>query len=160
MTVEQIQSLLQDISTEIDCVDDQESDSDLSIEDVEVSDHESNSEQDFSDNESDLETSLRDSTFYIGKDKITKWQQKEFTTSKIRQHNIINVVPGPKECARNIVSEIDAFLKIIDLDMIDEIVTCTNMYISNMRQRVQYSRPRDCLDTSRCEILAFLDFYF
>jgi len=160
MTVEQIQSLLQDISTEIDCVDDQESDSDLSIEDVEVSDHESNSEQDFSDNESDLETSLEDSTFYIGKDKITKWQQKEFTSSKIRQHNIINVVSGPKECARNIVSEIDAFLKIIDLDMIDEIVTCTNMYISNIRQRVQYSRSRDCLDTSRCEILAYFGLLF
>jgi len=136
MTVEQIQSLLQDISTEIDCVNDQESDSDLSIEDVEVSDHESNSEQDFSDNESDLDTSLGDSRFYIRKDKITKWQQKEFRTSKIRQHNIKNVIPGPKECARNIVSEIDAFLKIIDLDMIDEIVTCTNMYINNMRQHV------------------------
>lgn len=68
MRVEQIQSLLQDISTEIYCVDDQESDSDLSIEDVKVSDHESNSEQDFSDNESDLETSWGDSTFYVGKD--------------------------------------------------------------------------------------------
>lgn len=47
MTVEQIQSLLQDISIEMDCVDDQESDSDLSIENLEVSDHESNSEQDW-----------------------------------------------------------------------------------------------------------------
>lgn len=38
--------------------------------------------------------------------------------------------------------------------MSDEIVkykTC----ISNLRHRVQYTRPRDCLDTSRSEILAY-----
>jgi len=165
MTVEQIQKMLQESSIQIERGDDEESDSDLSIENVEVSDHDSKSEQDMSDNEFDLsdnelETSLDDGEFYIGKDKITKWQKKEFTTSKIRQYNIINVVPGPKECARNIVSEMEAFLKIIDLDMVDEIVKCTNMYISNLRQRVQYSRTRDCLDTSRCEILAYFGLLF
>lgn len=48
----------------------------------------------------------------------------------------------------------------IYLDMIDEIVTCTNMYISNIRQRVQYSRLRDGLNTSKCEILAYFELLF
>lgn len=86
--------------------------------------------------------------------------KKEFTTTKIRQHNIINVGSGSKECAKNINNKMNAFLKIINLDMIDEIIQCTNIYISNLIQRVQYSRTRDCLDTSRCEILAYFGLLF
>lgn len=67
---------------------------------------------------------------------------------------------GPKDCARNISCPMDAFIKIIDLEMTDEIVKYTNIYISNLRQRVQYSRPRDCLETSRCEILSYYGLLF
>lgn len=86
--------------------------------------------------------------------------KKKFTAWKTKQHNIINVIPGPKECANNIPSEMDAFLKVIDIDMIDDIINRTNMYISNLWQQVQYSRPRDCLDNSRSEISAYFGLLF
>jgi len=45
-------------------------------------------------------------------------------------------------------------MKIIDLDMVDEIVKYTNMYI-NDKITTYNSRDRDCKDISRSELLAY-----
>ncbi|UYV80263.1 hypothetical protein LAZ67_18002222 [Cordylochernes scorpioides] len=41
---------------------------------------------------------------------------------------------GPKFEAKSIESESDAFTKIIDNDMVQKIVDCTNAYISNIKE--------------------------
>lgn len=67
-----------------------------------------------------------DEIYYTGKDKVSKWH--EFTKhSKTKKHNIIKTSSGLTSHSKNIESEIDSFMKIIDLDMVDEIVKYTNM---------------------------------
>ncbi|UYV81889.1 hypothetical protein LAZ67_21000042 [Cordylochernes scorpioides] len=60
--------------------------------------------------------------------------------------------PGPKSEAKSIESESDAFTKIIDNDMVQNIVDCTNAYISNIKE--YFSRERDAKLTTVTEILA------
>lgn len=79
-------------------MDDQESDSDLSIENVEVSDHESNLEQDLSDNISWRRVWKIVYYFVWEKIKQLNYKRKSFRLQKLG--NIINAIAGPKECAR------------------------------------------------------------
>ncbi|KAJ8932105.1 hypothetical protein NQ318_022242 [Aromia moschata] len=53
------------------------------------------------------------------------------------------------------IDEKDAFLKIIDLWMIDNILKFTNMYIDQLKIQHEYSRERDCKDITRDELLAY-----
>ncbi|UYV65868.1 hypothetical protein LAZ67_3005763 [Cordylochernes scorpioides] len=86
--------------------------------------HDTDSEQN---SEADEELPNDDSEFYFGKD-------------------------GPKSEAKSIESESDAFTKIIDNDMVQKIVDCTNAYISNIKEH--FSRERDAKLTTVTEILA------
>ncbi|UYV67493.1 hypothetical protein LAZ67_5000897 [Cordylochernes scorpioides] len=58
----------------------------------------------------------------------------------------------PKFEAKSIESESDAFTKIIDNDMVQKIVDCTNAYMSNIKEH--FSRDRDAKLTTVTEILA------
>ena len=49
--------------------------------------------------------------------------------SKAMNKNIIKKMPGPTVYAKETDSEIHTFLKLIDLDTIDEVIDCTNKYI-------------------------------
>lgn len=46
-------------------------------------------------------------------------------------------------------------MKIIDIDMVDEIVKCTNMHINDKKTTHNYSRNRDYKDISRSELMAY-----
>ncbi|UYV77275.1 hypothetical protein LAZ67_15000317 [Cordylochernes scorpioides] len=104
--------------------------------------------------EADEELPNDDSEFYFGKDGVTKWKKTMWQKTQIRTRsvNIISQLPGPKSEAKSIESESDAFTKIIDDDMVQKIVDCTNAYISNIKEH--FSRERDAKLTTVTEILA------
>lgn len=71
-----------------------------------------------------------DELYYTENDKVSKWHKTEFTSqSKTKKHNIIKTSPGLTSYSKNIESELHSFMKIINLDMVDEIVKFTNIYI-------------------------------
>ncbi|UYV68304.1 hypothetical protein LAZ67_5003798 [Cordylochernes scorpioides] len=107
-----------------------------------------------SNSEADEELPNDDSEFYFGKDGVTKWKKTMWQKTQIRTRstNIISQLPGPKSEAKSIESESDAFTKIIDNDMVQKIVDCTNAYISNIKEH--FSRERDAKLTTVTEILA------
>ncbi|UYV64847.1 hypothetical protein LAZ67_3002151 [Cordylochernes scorpioides] len=104
--------------------------------------------------EADEELPNDDSEFYFGKDGVTKWKKTMWQKTQIRTRstNIISQLPGPKSEAKSIEYESDAFTKIIDIDMVQKIVDCTNAYISNIKEH--FSRERDAKLTTVTEILA------
>ncbi|UYV69660.1 hypothetical protein LAZ67_7000129 [Cordylochernes scorpioides] len=113
--------------------------------------HDTDSEQN---SEADEELPNDDSEFYFGKDGVTKWKNTMWQKTQIRTRsvNIISQLPGPKSEAKSIESESDAFTKIIDNDMVQKIVDCTNAYISNIKEH--FSRERYAKLTTVTEILA------
>uniref|UniRef100_A0A1B6DW27 PiggyBac transposable element-derived protein domain-containing protein n=1 Tax=Clastoptera arizonana TaxID=38151 RepID=A0A1B6DW27_9HEMI len=102
--------------------------------------------------ESDLEI-CDDAEFVLGKDGETIWCLSDILApSKTRRTNIVKKIPGPKPRARNVNNEIDAFLSMISLEMIDEILNCTNKHIVSISHK--FARERDCLQSNRPEIMA------
>ncbi|CAH1972437.1 unnamed protein product [Acanthoscelides obtectus] len=104
---------------------------------VERSDHETDSEIEFSSDlnkspsESDGEqTDNGGSKFYIGKDKTTKWRKECGNVQvRTRAHNNITHLPGSKGDARNAMLAIDC-IKLFVSDAIIRILVCsTNIYI-------------------------------
>jgi hypothetical protein len=98
---------------------------------------------------------IRDnSSYYLGKDKVTKWYKESCTPSNSRtlRRNIVLHLPGVKRVARDAKSIIDCWKLFFPDMVIDEIVKCTNIYLTKIRTNFQ--RERDCLDTTREEIKA------
>ncbi|XP_060846028.1 piggyBac transposable element-derived protein 4-like [Rhopalosiphum padi] len=154
--MDDIARMLQELSDEEkgDNFEDFDSDSDLSDENIVYDNFDSDSEQNISDEE--VEAMYTDELYFTGKDKISKWRKTEFTKhSKTKKNNIIKTSSGLTSHSKNIESEIDSFMKIIDLDMVDEIVKYTNMYINDKKTTYNYSRDRDCKVTARSELLAY-----
>ncbi|KAJ8953375.1 hypothetical protein NQ318_023492 [Aromia moschata] len=117
----------------------------------------SESEQAYSSEDSEVsEKQDLDEEYYIGRDKITKWRKIKCTVrSKAKAKNIVKTRTGVTQTARDIKDEKDAFLKIIDLSMIDNILKFTNMYIDQLKIQHEYSREPDCKDITRDELLAY-----
>lgn len=101
-----------------------------------------------------------DYRFFIGRDTETIWISKPFSSGKTKAKNIIKTLPGPKGNAKNIHKEVDAFSLFITDQMIDDIVTNTNIYIQKKKIEIEYSRPRDCKETTKTEIKALLGAQF
>ena len=148
-------------SDEETTTDKDESDYDLSVEsvdvDVDVDDHDSQSGADISDDELSEydETDDDNGNFYIGRDKHTRWRKTQIAPrAKTRGKNIVKKFPGPTSHARDASTELEAYLKIMDIDIIDEIVKCTNKYMQGIRHK--FARERRCTETSRSEIMALL----
>ncbi|KAF8789732.1 Gag-Pol polyprotein like [Argiope bruennichi] len=120
--VDYLMKILKEDSDSEDIEDDlqfPEYDADLSDENLEQENHSSDSEITASDDE--ITENNSDENCYTGKDKITKWEKEEIVkTSKTKNKNIIKKLPGLTAYAKGTASEIDAFLKLIDLSMIDE----------------------------------------
>jgi hypothetical protein len=139
-------------SDEETTTDKDESDADLSVESVDVDDagHDSQSEADISEDEELSEydeTDDDDGYFYIGRDKQTRWRKTQIAPrAKTRRKNIVKKHPGPTSHARDASTELEAYLKIMDIDIIDEIVKCTNKYMQGIRHK--FARERRCTETS------------
>nr|CAH7769239.1 unnamed protein product [Callosobruchus chinensis] len=107
----------------------EDDDSDEEEKQIQNDDHDNTSEQGYdpaNDEKSELENSGREEGSYIYKDQTTLWRKVEFAATKTKKKNIVKRFPAPKSAARNIDNEIDAFLPIIDISMIDEIVKFKN----------------------------------
>uniref|UniRef100_A0A1B6CEU0 PiggyBac transposable element-derived protein domain-containing protein n=1 Tax=Clastoptera arizonana TaxID=38151 RepID=A0A1B6CEU0_9HEMI len=126
-------------------------DGDLSDENIEFDVHSDDSECD-GDNDDFSDFSCCED-FVLGKDLQTIWSTTEIKSKlKTPNKNIVKKFPGPKPKARNIKTEVDALLQFIDTDMLDTILTYTNLYIDNIS--VKYTRERDCLPTTKTELMA------
>ncbi|XP_066253838.1 piggyBac transposable element-derived protein 4-like [Euwallacea similis] len=133
----------------------------------ENSDHESGSEQEFSsgadENPSDPDKSgeekYKKTNFYIGKDKTTKWKNERTNLLvRIRAHNIIKLSPGPKNNARNAVSEINCIKLFLTDNIIQMITMPVNIYIEKIRNNFQ--KDRDARLTNQREISALIGILF
>lgn len=90
-----------------------------------------------------------DCQFFIGKDDETLWVSNPLTLpSKTKSKNIIKILPGPKRVTRGLSNELGVFLTFITLEMIVYIVHYTNLYIEDRKNKVQFSRERDCTFTT------------
>lgn len=87
------------------------------------------------------------SSYYLGKDKVTKWYKESCTPSNSRtlRRNIVLHLPGVKRVARDAKSIIDCWMLFFP-DMV------INIYLTKIRTNFQ--QERDCLDTTREEIKA------
>ncbi|UYV66526.1 hypothetical protein LAZ67_4001961 [Cordylochernes scorpioides] len=114
--------------------------------------HSSDSEQE----EDDEQEPHQDSTYFFGRDKMTKWKKEEWRTSRVRTRaiNIITHLPCSKQFGKNTPTPLEAFLKSISIDIIKKIVEYTNIFIETIRPN--YSRERDCRNTDENEIRCLL----
>lgn len=91
--------------------------------------------------------------FVLGKDGETIWCLSEVAhITKTKSVNIVKKLPGTKQQAKHVSNELEAFLAMISVEMIDEIVECTNRHIMSIANN--YERERDCKETNRSEIMA------
>lgn len=155
--------LLEADSDSDDQIDDQD-DIDFEPEAVEEDDHNSESEEEMYDRmDDDIDEDIHDMeglSFYIGRNNDTIWANKQLSkTSKVRSKNIIKTIPGPKAQARVCKTSLDCFLQIFSLEIIDDIVKFTNIFIAQKKYEKTESsdtpvRDRDYKPTSRSEIKA------
>lgn len=146
-------SLLISELDELDATPFPESDGDLSDEAVNNETHNSDSEQDGSETEA-----VPDEQQLMGKDMITVWRTDPVAKqTKTKTKHIVRIQSGPR---KDIVShsEMDSFLTQFSMEIVDEIVCCTNLYITQKVDR--YTRMRDVKETTREEYLALLGILF
>lgn len=135
----------------------EDSDSDLSDECIEYSDHDTESEIEC-DYESEVE--CNDEPFYLGKDNQTKWNKTSLTHSETRATDITTVYPGPTKRLRDaqIITELDAFNKFFSTEMVDLIAKYTNLRIEAIK--ITDKMERNFKSTSREEVMAVLGILF
>ncbi|XP_018324187.1 piggyBac transposable element-derived protein 4-like [Agrilus planipennis] len=138
---------------------DEESCSEIEADILEESPHETGSEQEAGDLESDNDCDdISDSeseNFYIGKDKFTKWcKVKPRQNVRTRSCNIIIHLPDPRREAHGVQKEIDILKFFLDDNVFRMIVASTNIKIGVVREK--YCRARDAADTDVTEIRAFI----
>lgn len=92
-------------------------------------------------------------SYYVGKDNISKWNiDGPPLNVRTRSHNIILHLPGVKRYAKDAKSIVDCWSLFFPDTVIEEIVSCTNIYLAKIR--VKYQREKDVLDTNIIEIKA------
>ena len=94
--------------------------------------------------------------YYLCKDKVTKWYKNPCVSkfAKNPSQNLLKFLPGPRNNIRHNEDELQAFLLLITDEMIEEIVGCTNMYITAVQSN--YDRERDAKMTTKTELMAFI----
>lgn len=127
------------------------------------SDHDSESQE--SANEMESEWSSDDgeplsshasnrNTYYLSKNKDTKWAKEPPRTSvRIRSHNIMTETPGPKGTATTVSTIPEAFFCMFSKNTIHLILCHTNNYIQSIQEKFQ--RERDCKVINYEELLAY-----
>ena len=101
-----------------------------------------------------------DENYYICKDKVTKWYKSPCVSkfAKTSSRNLLKFLSGPRNNARHIEDELQAFLLLITDEMIENIVGCTNMYITAVQSN--YDRERDAKMTTNLNSWHSLDYWF
>ena len=125
---------------------DHSTDSEIDGDQLQNSDRSTHSESSYEDDEN----------YYLCKDKVTKCYKNPCVSkfAKTPSRNLLKFLPGSRNNARHIEDELQAFLLLITDEMIEEIVGCTNMYITAVQSN--YDRKRDAKITTKTELMAFL----
>ncbi|XP_073507254.1 uncharacterized protein [Phyllobates terribilis] len=155
--VEQVQNiLLDDDETDPLQLEDLGEESDIDSEDdVEECPDESDADQDGESEEDaqDIET------YYLGKDKTTKWIKKPPPKrSRTRSHNILSHLPGVIGTARNAKNEMECWNCLFTDDILVTIVTYTNQYMDTIRD--SFIRKRDVNPIDVIELRAFISLLY
>lgn len=163
MTDEELQEVVQtlsDVEDIVDFSDEGEDEAERIFQDDDSSGSEQSGDED-SPNPEYIEIEESDERFFIARDEENIWKSTpEISKKKIRAKNIIKVLPGSKGSAKNISTRLESFLLFITRDMIDHIVSCTNIYIEDRKAKFPHQRERDCKLTSRIEIQALFGALF
>lgn len=108
-------------------------------------------DEEISEEENSEEESNENVSFYLGRDKKTKWM-KSIPPKNVRTRscNIVSHLPGVKGCAKNVKEPEECFLLFLDDTIIRKMTEYTNIYIASIADK--YSRERDAKSTSESEI--------
>ncbi|CAH1962352.1 unnamed protein product [Acanthoscelides obtectus] len=120
------------------------------------SEHDTDSEQGADEQSLDDEDEgMLDDDTYLAKDGMTRWKNGSFPLNvRTRACNIITHLPGPRNEARELKSEIDIYNLFLDQDIIGTIVESTNIYIQ--KARAKFGRERDARETDALEVRALI----
>nr|XP_022905293.1 uncharacterized protein LOC111417296 [Onthophagus taurus] len=118
--------------TDFNCQEFSEDEDESDEENSTFSEHDSNSENDLSDGDDNLENEVENNHLFMGKDGKTKWNSFPKPTSRTRAKNIVLHLPGPKRAAKSVVKPQDTFSLFFDGDMVDKIVKYTNIKIESV----------------------------
>lgn len=139
--VEEYESGLADTSTNEDSEEDE----------VEVSDHLSESEQ----SGDEVPVVPNDGPTYTGKDSITKWRKHALPRNvRTRQQNIVTHLPGVRPAGKNSKTPKECFLLFLDDSIIEKIVTYTNIKVEKDSEKNK--NDRSTYKTNIAEIKAFI----
>ncbi|GBP30941.1 PiggyBac transposable element-derived protein 4 [Eumeta japonica] len=143
------------------------SDSEPEVDEIAQSDHNSASEIDqssaqsseSSDNEEDSSARRYDNFYFTRRNGRNgpkqKWSKTPPSSAvRTRGHNIILHLPGVKSAARSAKTALECFSLFFSDEIFNLLVTCTNQYIGEVRNKFQ--RERDAKDTDVEEIKALL----
>ncbi|XP_043462873.1 piggyBac transposable element-derived protein 4-like [Leptopilina heterotoma] len=131
---------------------DQNSDDDDFPDQLEENFDNTDTEQSDSENEEFNDNNNKE-TFFIGKDKTTKWSASPGNKNvRTRKHNIIKKLPGVKGEAKNAKSILECWQLFFTDSMIKKIVEYTNIRLDKIKRN--YKRERDVRPTSVIEIRA------
>lgn len=161
--------LLEEDSDSDEQIDDQD-DIDFEPENIEEDDHNSKSEEELYDtvneDDEDDDQEMHGLKFFIGRNNDTIWANKSLSkTSKAKSKNIIKTIPGPNRQAKICKTRLECFLQIISLEIIDDIVKYTNIFIAHKKiEKITDTdtpvRDRDYNPTTRSEIKAIFGALF
>ncbi|KAF5283085.1 hypothetical protein FQR65_LT14102 [Abscondita terminalis] len=129
---QRLQKLMEECVIENDCDEanvqyDDRSDQDEE-ESLEFNDHNSDSEQDISDNEVTTATG----SLFIGKDGTSKWN-KHSPRKNVRVRCVLKHLPGAKAITKHLKTILDIWQYFIDVDMVHRIVPYTNQHITHQK---------------------------
>lgn len=148
---ERLLRLYEEVSTESE---NEEYDDEEEVDRIETRSDDSDTEQEFDESEQENSNrfTYREPT-YIGKDRITKWRKHSGPRNvRTRKQNIIKILPGVKAAVRDMKSPIDIWTFFFDENMLENIVSYTNIKIQSLSEN--FSRDRDAKPTNIPEIKA------
>ncbi|XP_046397016.1 piggyBac transposable element-derived protein 4-like [Ischnura elegans] len=135
-----------------------DSDTEFSSASAQESEHDTCSDQDISDSETEYTTVTNDN-FLTGKDRVTKWSTSEPRRNvRTPVHNIVSQAAGFKGNKNDINSLLDCFDIIFDENICHIIVNSTNIKLAEKAQN--YSRERDAKPTDESEIRCLIGLLF
>lgn len=121
---------------------------------VELQVHETDSEQDISDDDENI-LPEHVGPFFLGKDQITKWRKHcPPKNVRTRSENLVSHLPGPKGIAKSLKTPLAIWQCFFPANMLQIIVENTNKHIQASQDR--YSRERDAKTTNVIEIKALI----
>lgn len=121
---------------------------------IEESDHNADSEQEYSNTLKCDEEIGENREYFFATDKSTQWKTRPVVSKFSKtSETIITIFPAPRPWGRNITDERSAFENIF-ADMIELIIECTNLQIEKLR--VKFDRTCDAKYIIKNELPAFI----